>query len=49
VRDALKAGKLITGGFGVPMELQGVKSVTGHAYTAIFAQTPEKVKLGRWG
>lgn len=38
VKEALKAGKLITGGFGVPMELNGLKSVTGHAYTVLVPQ-----------
>lgn len=38
VREALAAGKLITGGFGVPMDLRGLKSVTGHAYTVLIPQ-----------
>ncbi len=35
VKEALKAGKLITGGFGEPMNLNNLKSVTGHAYTVL--------------
>ncbi|RYZ55600.1 MAG: hypothetical protein EOP07_13935, partial [Proteobacteria bacterium] len=35
VKEALKAGKLITGGFGQEMTMNGLKSVTGHAYTVM--------------
>lgn len=35
VKEALAAGKLITGGFGQVLTMNGLKSVTGHAYTVM--------------